>query len=79
MSELAQKIQEFGGYQQVRELSDGTLAGIGKLMFTTAIYLDLEPLGWSRRFCYESAPLAREQFNLLTDSDHEPTGWIARR
>lgn len=76
---LAQQIQQFGGFQQVRELDDGTLAGIGKLLFTTAIYLDLEPLGYSRRFCFDDPALAQAQFRALASSDTEPTGWIARR
>lgn len=76
---LSQQIQQFGGYQQVRELGDGTLAGIGKLLFTTAIYLDLEPLGYSRRFCFDDPALAQAQFQALASSDTEPTGWIARR
>ena len=48
-------------------------------LLTTAIYLDLEPLGWGRRFCFEDHALAQQQFDALTDSDHEPTGWVARR
>lgn len=76
---LDQQILKYGGYQQVRELDDGTLAGIGKLIFTTAIYLDLEPLGYSRRFCFDDPVLAQAQFGALVNSDTEPTGWIARR
>ena len=79
MSALAEHLRAAGAYRQVRELQDGTLAGIGKLLFTTAIYLDLEPLGWGRRFCFEDHALAQQQFDALTDSDHEPTGWVARR
>lgn len=79
MSELADYLRATGSYREVRELQDGTLAGIGKLLFTTAIYLDLEPLGWGRRFCFEDHARAEREFQALTDSDHEPTGWVARR
>ena len=79
MSALAERLRAAGSYREVRELQDGTLAGLGKLLFTSAIYHDLEPLGWGRRFCFEDPALAQQQFDALTDSDHEPTGWVARR
>lgn len=68
-----------GAYQEVRMLEDGTIVGIGNLMFTRAIYMDMHGQGWGRRFCFEDRALADEQYLALTTGDDEPTGWIARR
>ena len=68
-----------GAYREVRMLEDGTIVGIGNLMFTRAIYMDMHGAGWGRRFCFEDRALADEQYLALTTGDDEPTGWIARR
>lgn len=66
-------------YEAVRTLPDGTVAALGKLMFTTAIYLDCEMWGYGRRFCFADATLARLRFEELQSCDDEPAGYIARR
>ena len=47
--DLLKRIKELGGggYQDVAYLRDGTIIGIGDLMFTRAIYIDLDLNGWS--------------------------------
>jgi hypothetical protein len=52
---------------------------IGDLMFTRAIYMDVDINGWGRRFCFEDRALADTEFQRLESEDQEPTGWIARR
>lgn len=68
-----------GSYREVRTLEDGTIVGIGDLMFTRAIYMDMSPSGFGRRFCFEDKALADKQFKQLNNEDQEPVGWIARR
>jgi len=68
-----------GAYREVRMLEDGTIVGIGELMFTRAIYMDMNRNGWGRRFCFQDKALADAEYKRLSDGDHEPTGWIARR
>lgn len=68
-----------GSYREVRTLDDGTIVGIGELMFTRAIYMDMHLYGWGRRFCFQDKPLADKEFQRLSNEDMEPSGWIARR
>jgi hypothetical protein len=66
-------------YREVRKLPDGSYAGIDRLLFTTAIFLDLDRWGWGKRFCFEDHALAAQRFNELQSADDEPQGFIARR
>lgn len=68
-----------GSYQDVRQLDDGTIVGIGRLLYTTAIYMDLSLWGWGQRFCYDKAELAVAEYRKLQTGNDEPEGWIARR
>jgi hypothetical protein len=79
--DLLKRIKELGGggYSLLAYLMDGTIIGIGDLMFTRAIYIDLDLNGWGNRFCFEDRDLAVEEFMKLKTGDDEPTGWIARR
>lgn len=66
-------------YQAVRILPDGSVAAVGRLLFTTAIYLGCTPWGYDSRFCFESRSLALKRFNELQSEDDVPQGYIARR
>lgn len=68
-----------GQYQDVAILRDGTIIGIGDLMFTRAIYMDMHMDGWGRRFCFKDKNLAVEEYAKIKSGDDEPAGWIARR
>lgn len=77
--ELLARIKEWGNYLDVRQLEDGSIIAIGDLIFTRAIYMDVNAQGWSRRFCFEDQALADREFQRLKNEDEEPVGWIARR
>jgi len=77
--ELMPEIKRLGNYAEVRQLDDGSIAAIGKLMFTTAIYLGCNLYGWDRRFCFQDSELAAQQFGALRSEEDQPCGWIARR
>jgi hypothetical protein len=76
---LRQRIQQLGNYLVVDFLKDGTIIGMGDLMFTRAIYMDMDLNGWGKRFCFEDKDLAVEEYMKLKTGDDEPTGWVARR
>jgi hypothetical protein len=77
--QLLADIQAMGDYREVKLLPDGCIVGIGDLMFTRAIYMNLNRYGWGRRFCFEDRALADEEFAKLHSEDTEPVGWVARR
>jgi hypothetical protein len=78
---LMERIKETGcgAYEAVRMLDDGTIVGIGSLMFTRAIYVDMNLNGWGRRYCFKDAQLADLEYKRLSDGNQEPEGWIATR
>jgi hypothetical protein len=78
-NQLLRRIREEGSYTDVRALEDGTIIGIGDLLFTKAIYIDLSETGWGQRFCFKDAELARDEYMKLRCGDEEPKGYIARR
>ena len=77
--ELLKRIKELGEYSLLAYLMDGTIIGMGELMFTRAIYIDLDLNGWGKRFCFEDKDRAVEEFMKLKTGDDEPAGWVARR
>lgn len=77
--ELLADIKQLGNYHDVRLLDDGSIVAIGNLMFTRAIYMDVNQDGWGRRFCFDDRALADTEFQRLSNEDQEPSGWIARR
>ena len=68
-----------GSYSHVRELDDGTIIGIGRLIFTTAIYVDMNEWGYSSRFCFDNEAKAVEQYLRFKTGDDIPEGFIAQR
>lgn len=76
---LRERIKKLGGYLVVDFLRDGTIIGMGELMFTRAIYIDLDLNGWGKRFCFEDKDRAVEEYAKLQTGDDEPTGYVARR
>lgn len=67
------------GYTHVRQLPDGTWAGLVSLIYTTGLCVGLTEIGWTRRFCFEDRKMAISELAKLTSVDDEPVGWIARR
>jgi hypothetical protein len=78
-AELLAQIKKLGEYRDVRLLDDGSIIAIGELMFTRAIYMDVNQDGWGRRFCFQDKSLADQEFQRLSNEDMEPSGWIAKR
>jgi hypothetical protein len=66
-------------YLAVRELEDGSIAAVGELLYTRAIFLGCDEYGFSRRFCFQNRTLALLRFAELRTEDDVPQGAIARR
>lgn len=79
LADLAGDIQTESGYASVRALDDGTIIALGRLTFTTALYVDLTRSGWARRYCFDSPPRAVDAFDRLQSGDDVPAGWIEQR
>jgi len=67
------------GYFNVRELPDGTFAGLYKLLFTTAICTGLDEMGYAYRWCFDDPVLALTELTRIETMDEQPIGFIARR
>lgn len=68
------------GYFSLRELEDGTVVGLGKLLYTTALFIGLNSTGWERRYCYPEEQQAQKALGCLQTGDDEPArGYVAKR
>ena len=76
-SRIVDRIKDM--YLSVKVLPDGSIAALGDLMFTRAIYLGCDLYGYGNRFCFEDRQLADQRFAELQSEDDEPQGYIARR
>jgi hypothetical protein len=74
-----QRVLAENHYFAVRELPDGTIAALHRLLFTTAIYTGLDYHGWAYRWCFDDPALALAELNRLQAMDDEPVGFVARR
>lgn len=68
-----------GSFIELKMLEDGTVVGTGNLMFTTALYVDLDLAEWGNRYCFDDRAKCFEQYGLMDTGDFEPTGYIASR
>lgn len=69
-----------GGFLAVRQLRDGSVAGLLRLMTTLAICLGVSrQCPYERRFCFVDRELAVLRFGELQSEDDTPEGWHARR
>lgn len=66
-------------YLSVRILPDGSIAALGDLLYTRAIYLGVNRISWERRFCFEDRALASRRFAELKSEEDVPEGYTARR
>lgn len=77
--ELIKNLKEEGYYLEIRELEDGSIAGLGELFYTRAIYTNMNNGGYEDRYCFSDREKANEEFWKLKDIDSEPVGYTAKR
>lgn len=67
-------------YYALVVLGDGTICGLSRLMYTTALYIGLNGDGWERRYCYPEEQQAQKALGYLQTGDDEPArGYVAKR
>jgi hypothetical protein len=76
---LLARIKERGEYEHVRMLEDGTIIGLGRLMYTVALFVNMDLTGYEKRYCFKDPALAVKAYQTMQKGDDEPEGWIARR
>lgn len=65
------------GYWNIRFLPDGVVCN-ARMMFTTAVLVDVNHAAYEKRFCYENHALAEVCCLQMTSVDDEPLpGWTA--
>lgn len=79
LQQLADQIKKDGGYIDVRVLADDSIAAIGDLLYTRAIFMSCDINGYGNRFCFDDKELANQRFAELQTEDDVPQGHIARR
>jgi len=61
-------------YVYFKTLPDGRLCGVGRLLFHWTLHVDIDPVGYADRYCYQTAAGA---IAALTEWDGrgDPVGW----
>lgn len=77
--EIIKNLTSQGYYLEIRELEDGSIIGLGELLYTRAIYMNMNSSGYESRYCFSDKEKATEEFWKLKDMDSEPVGYIAKR
>lgn len=77
--EMTKEQVEAEGYENVRQLPDGTWAGTVKLIFTRAICTGITHNSYAYRWCFEDPQRAISELEKLQSMDDVPAGWVARR
>lgn len=67
------------GYEQARQLPDGAWVAIARMIYTTAIVVDIDLLCYDHRFCFEHRADAEREILRMSAVDDEPAGYIKRK
>jgi len=67
------------GYDNVRQLDDGTWIGTQELFTTTALFIGLDETGWNKRYCYDDIDKLFDSYLTMNSIADVPRGWIAMR
>lgn len=64
------------GYTEPKIMPDGTLAALGKQMYTTGIVVGIDEDGYAGRFCYTSHAVAATALREWDGIGDPPGPWI---
>ena len=64
------------GFREFRVCGDAGLCGLPRFLFTAGLVVGLEPIGYQRRYCYETAVEAQAALTLWDGSAHPSGPWI---
>ncbi len=76
MSLLTQLAED---YQNLKVMPNGIACGIGKMVFTTALYVGLNHCGYERRYCYEEWTAAVAALEAWDGTGDPPGPWIKEK
>jgi hypothetical protein len=68
-----------GDYSHWRKLDDDTWVCLGKMLYTTAILVDVMETGYAFRYCFEDRAKAVEELSKMETIDSVPEGYIVRK
>lgn len=61
-------------YTDIRELPDGRVIGVLRLLLHWTIHVDISPIGYEDRYCYATYDLAKMAFEIW-DGTGDPVLW----
>lgn len=61
-------------YPDFRQLPDGRFIGVMRLLFHWTMHVDIHPVGYEDRYCFETYELAKAAFDDW-DGTGDPEGW----
>lgn len=67
------------GYDDARQLPDGTWIARGPLLYTEAIFIGITEFSWDKRYCYDDEAKLSKDFDAMQSKDEKLVGWIAQR
>lgn len=73
------KMLELEGYECIRELESGELAGLYRFLYTTGLCVGLDELGYRTRFCYTDYKSARLALECWDGRGSPPGPWIKEK
>lgn len=67
------------GYAFARQLPDGRWVGVSAMLYTFGLFVGLDAVGYSYRYCYETAAEAALAAATWDGAGHPPGAWIKRK
>lgn len=67
------------GYACPRQLPDGRWIGLMPMLYTTGLFVGLDEVGYSYRYCYEDAAAALADLATWDGEGDPPGPWIKRK
>ena len=75
-SSIIERIIVDEGYTHIRKLPDGTRVAIRKMLYTYGLFVGLDLMGYSHRYCYETKEEAVADLEIWNGEGHPPGLWI---
>ena len=67
------------GYVRCIKLPNGQVAGLLQMIYTTALCVGLDELGYQRRYCYETKQQATEALDAWDGMGDPPGLWLKEK
>ena len=77
MSKMSEALEL--GYNPVRVLPTGELAGVSDMIFTTALVVGIDEIGYKTRYCYELRSDAETALREWTGVGDPPGPWVKQK